>query len=205
MGFGLSASVPKVEVPKVPAAPAVPKAPDLAGAVSGAAAGIAGAVSGAAAGLAATAKGAAEGALGAAAKVGASLAGVAGALAEVAVSFEGGTVDVAMEPHMVLDANASYEETKFEKGPVWIRVDMAPEKAEVSGEILHLYVESGGYDQEKPIKEFKEGGTRSVDVLFEEAPMDKLFTLDVIDARGKTHTMFSRVPYGDLRKTKTGF
>lgn len=201
MGFGISASVPKVEVPKVPAAPAVPDVPDLAGAVKGAV----GAVAGAAAGAAAGVKAAAGGVLGAAAKAGASLAGVAGALAEVAVSFEGPSVDVAMEPHMVLDANAGYGETDFEKGPIWIRVDLAPEKARENQETLHLRSDDGAYDEEKRIDGFSDSTAESVDVLFEDAPMDKTYSLDVIDENGAAHAMFARIPYGDLRNTKNRF
>jgi hypothetical protein len=211
MGFGVSASVPKVEVPKVPTVPAAPKAPDLAGAVAGAAAGVKSAASGAvsgAAGLAAGAKaavgGVAGGALGAIAKGAASLAGVAGGLAEVAVSFKGASVDVAMEPHMVLDANASYEETKFEKGPIWIRVDLTPEKAGQSDEVLHLR-SGAGFDEKRPVSDFKESGPRTVDVVFEDAPMDQAFSLDVIDGEGRTHAIFSGIPYGDLRKSKNRF
>lgn len=201
MGFGISASVPKVEVPKVPAAPAVPSAPDLAGAVKGAV----GAVAGAAAGAVAGAKAAAGGALGAAAKAGASLAGVAGALAEVAVSFEGPSVDVAMEPHMVLDANADYGDTNFEKGPIWIRVDLAPGKARESNETLHLRSDDGAYDEEKRIADFTDDTAETVDVLFEDAPMDRTYSLGVIDEYGATHAMFAGIPYGDLRNTKNRF
>jgi hypothetical protein len=201
MGFGISASVPKVEVPKVPAVPAVPTVPDLAGAVKGAV----GAVAGAAAGAAAGAKAAAGGALGAVAKVGASLAGVAGALAEATVSFEGPSVDVAMEPHMVLDANAGFGETKFEKGPIWIRVDLAPEKAKENHETLHLRSDDGAFDMEKKINEFQDETAETVDVLFEDAPMDRSYSLDVIDGKGVTHAMFAKIPYGDLRNTKNRF
>lgn len=207
MGFGISASVPKVEVPKVPAAPAVPSVPalpnvpDLAGAVKGAV----GAVAGAAGGVAAGAKAAAGGALGAAAKAGASLAGVAGALAEVAVSFEGASIDVAMEPHMVLDANAGFGETNFEKGPIWIRVDLAPDKAKENHETLHLRSDDGAYDEEKKIDAYSDETAETVDVLFEDAPMDKSYSLDVIDEDGVTHAMFAGIPYGDLRNTKNRF
>lgn len=202
MGFGLNVEVPKVEVPKV-AVPdvAAPKI-DIAGAVSGAAAGLKGAVSGAAAGVAAGAKGVVGGALGSVGGAALSLSSVAGALAEVAVSFKGGTADVAMEPHMVLDANAGYGETKFEKGAVWIRVDLPSDKAKASTDTLHLFSGSGAYDQNRKISAFKEKGANTVDVVFEDAPMDQSFSLDVIDGQGRTHSIFAQVPYGDLRKTK---
>lgn len=204
MGFGFSGKIeaPKVEAPKV----AAPK-PDVAGAVAGVAAGAAAAVKGAASAAAATAKGALGGAAGIAGKAGGavSLSAVAGALADVSVSFKGGTEDSAMEPHMVLDANASYEETRFEKGPVWIRVDMPPEKAKENGETLHLRSGDGAYDRKKPIKEFAESGTKTVDVVFEEAPMDKAYTLEVVGASGKAYPVFSGIAYGDLRKSKNRF
>lgn len=204
MGFGFSGKIeaPKVEAPKV----AAPKL-DVAGTVAGLAAGTAAAVKGAASAAAATAKGAVGGAAGIAGKAGGavSLSAVAGALADVSVSFKGGTEDAAMEPHMVLDANASYEETRFEKGPVWIKVELAPEKAKESGEILHLHSEDGAYDQEKRISAFEECGAKTVDVLFEEAPMNQAFTLEVVDEAGRSHTIFAKVAYGDLRKTRNRF
>lgn len=206
MGFGLSA---KVEVPKAPAVPAVPKAPDLAGAVAGAVAGAAGAAAGAAASVAGAVAGAAAGvtaaaggALAAAAKAGGSLTGVAGALAEVAVSFEGPSVDLAMEPHLVLDANASYGDTKFEKGPVWIRVDLKPEKAKASGDTLRLYTARGEYDVTKRIGDFDEEQGAMVDIRFDDAPMDKEFSLEVNPGTKSAHFIFKHVPYGDLRATK---
>jgi hypothetical protein len=203
MGFGLNAKVdvPKVEAPKVPAAPKV----DIAGAVSGAAAGLKGAVAGAAAGVAAGAKAAVGGALGAAGGIAVSLKSVAGALAEVAVSFKGGTEDVAMEPHMVLDANAGFEETKFEKGAVWIRVDMPPDKAKASGDTLHLFTESREYDKKQKISAYKEAGGNTVDVVFEDAPMDQSFSLEVFGDKGQVHAIFAKVPYGELRKTKNRY
>ncbi|MEO7424476.1 MAG: hypothetical protein ABI036_04765 [Fibrobacteria bacterium] len=211
MGFGLggSVSVPKVEVPKVEVPKVeIPKV-NVAGAVSGAAAGLAGAVSGAAAGVAAGAKaavgGVVGGALGAVGKVAASLAGVAGGLAEVAVSFKGASVDFAMEPHMVLDANASYGDTQFEKGPVWIRVDLTPEKAQENTETLHLRSDDGAFDGKKKINEFSDKSEDTVDVLFEDAPMDQTYSLDVIDEKGVAHSMFAGIPYGDLRNTKNRF
>jgi hypothetical protein len=214
MGFGLggSVSVPKVEVPKVEVPKVeIPKveAPkvNVAGAVSGAASGLAGTVSGAAAGMAAGAKaavgGVVGGALGAVGKVAASLTGVAGALAEVAVSFKGASVDFAMEPHMVLDANASYGDTQFEKGPVWIRVDLTPEKAKKNTETLRLFTDGGEFDQEKKISEFDEAQGNMVDILFEDAPMDKDFSLEAIPEDGSAHTLFTGIAYGDLRKSKS--
>jgi hypothetical protein len=216
MGFGLSAGIPKVETPKVPA---VPKVPDVAGAVAGAASGLKGAVTGAASGVATGVKaavgggaggalggalgGGIGGAMGAVGKGGLSLAGVAGVLAEVAVSFTGGSVDFAMEPHMVLDANASFGDTRFEKGPVWIRVDLTPEQAKANTENLRLYSADGGYDQEKRISEFHEEQGGMVDILFADAPMDASFSLEAIPEDGPAHPIFAQVAYGDLRKTKS--
>ncbi|MBW8887403.1 MAG: hypothetical protein JF616_06540 [Fibrobacteres bacterium] len=201
MGFGLNVKVeaPKIDVPKV----------DVAGAVGGAAAGAAAAVGGAVSGAAATAKaavsGLASGALGAVGKVAASLAGVAGALAEVAVSFKGAVVDMAMEPHVVLDANASFGDTKFEKGPIRIRIDLTPEKAQANNESLYLRSDDGSFEGRKRISEFDEKAEKTVDVLFEDAPMDQTYSLDVIDASGKSHAMFAEVAYGDLRNSQKRF
>jgi len=181
MGFGLSGSVsvPKLEVPKVPEAP---KAPDVKSAASGAI----------------------GSALGGAAKA-FSLAGVAGALVEAAVSFKGAVVDFAMEPHLVLDANASFGDTKFEKGPIWIRVDLAPAQAKENAETLHLRSDDGAFDGKKKINAFTDAADKTVDILFEDAPMDQTYSLDVIDEQGAAHQMFAGIPYGDLRKTKNRF
>lgn len=219
MGFGLKVEVPKVEVPKV-AAPKVdaPKL-DIAGAaaaVGGAAAGAMGSVAGAAAagvaagaaaavGGAAGLKNAVGGALGAAGGAALSLSAVAGALAEVSLSFHGGTEDAAMEPHMVLDANAGYEETKFEKGPVWVRVDLPPDLAKASTDTLHLYCASGAYDKREKISAFKDQTSATVDVEFPDAPMDQAFSLDVIDDQGHAHAIFAHVAYGDMRKTNNRY
>jgi hypothetical protein len=206
MGFGLggSVSVPKVEVPKVE----VPKAPNPAAAIAGAAAAAKGAVGGAVGGVAAAAKGAVGGALGAAGaavKAVVNLGSVAGALAEVAVSFKGMSADFAMEPHMVLDANASYGDTNFEKGPIRILIDLAPEKAQANTESLHLRAEDGSFEGKKRINEFTGKTERTVAVVFEDAPMDKTYSLDLIDAGGKAHAMFAKVAYGDLRNSQKRF
>lgn len=218
MGFGLKVEAPKVEVPKVAAPKVEAPKPDVAGivgaagavggAAAGAAAGFKGAVAGAAAalgGAAAGLKGAVGGALEAAGGAALSLSAVAGALAEVSVSFQGGTEDAAMEPHMVLDANAGYEETKFEKGPVWVRVDLPPDQAEASTDTLHLYCASGAYDKREKISAFKEQAGTTVDVEFADAPMDQEFSLDVIDEQGHAHAIFAHVPYGDMRKTNNRY
>jgi hypothetical protein len=191
MGFGISGSVsvPKVEVPKV----AAPKVPDPAAALAGAAASAKSTVAGAVGGIAAAAKGAVN------------LSSVAGALAEVAVSFKGLSADFAMEPHMVLDANASFGETNFEKGPVRILIDLTPEKALANTETLHLKADDGSFEGRKRISEFTGKGERTVAVIFEDAPMDQTYSLDVIDAEGRAHAMFAKVPYGDLRNSKKRF
>jgi hypothetical protein len=206
MGFGISGSVsvPKVEAPKV----AAPKVPDPAAALAGAAASAKSTVAGAVGGIAAAAKGAVDGvvaAAGAAAKAAVNLSSVAGALAEVAVSFKGLSADFAMEPHMVLDANASFGETNFEKGPVRILIDLTPEKAQANTEILHLKADDGSFEGRKRISEFTGKGERTVAVIFEDAPMDQTYSLDVIDAEGRAHAMFAKVPYGDLRNSKKRF
>jgi hypothetical protein len=218
MGFGLKVEAPKAEVPKA-AAPKV-EAPKLAvagiagaasavgGAAAGAAGGVKGAVAGAAAGVGGAAAGLKSGVGGAVEAAGGaalSLSAVAGALAEVSVSFQGGTEDAAMEPHMVLDANAGFEETKFEKGPVWVRVDLPPDLAKASTDTLHLYCASGAYDKREKISAFKEQAGTTVDVEFADAPMDQEFSLDVIDDQGRAHAIFAHVSYGDMRKTNNRY
>lgn len=114
--------------------------------------------------------------------------------------FGGEAGDAALGQHMAQPGKASYEDGPCGKGPVWIRVILAPEQARECGDVLRLRSEDGGYDREKPISGFDECGKNTVDLLFEDAPMDRAFSLDVIDAQGKAHIMFSGIPYGDLRK-----
>lgn len=200
MGFGLDAKVevPKAIVPKVEVPSAAAAVAGAAGALAGAVAGIAAGAESALAGAAATAKAAVSGAAGAAAK---SLSALPGALAEVAVSFQGPSVDVALEPHLVLDANASYGETEFVKGPIWIRVDLPPAKARLNGDSLRLFSSDGAYDMRKAICEFDEERGTMVDVLFPDAPMDLAYSLEVLPQTGDPRSMFRDIPYGDLRKT----
>jgi hypothetical protein len=198
MGFGIDVKVevPKVEVPKVE----VPKV-DVGAAVTGAASAATGAVASAVG--AATAG--ASAALGSATKAAASLAGTAGALADVAVSFTGPCVDLVLEPHLVLDANASYADTGFEKGPVRIRIDLTAAEAAEHGDTLRLFSGTGSYDQSKRISDYVESTEATIVVRFEAAPMNETFSLQVIPAQGEPHLVFSGVPYGDLRKTKQRF
>jgi hypothetical protein len=201
MPFGVDVKIkaPKVEIPKVDVAGAVKGAADAAaGAVAGAVKSATSAVTGAVASATAAVSGAVDSAV-------SSLASVAGAIDDVAVSFTGAIEDIALEPHLQLDANASYGDTKFEKGPVWIRVDLTADRAKANGETLHLRSDDGSFDAKKGIKDFIEHASGYVDVLFEDAPMDKDYSLDVIDERSAVHAMFAGIPYGDLRKTRNRY
>jgi hypothetical protein len=194
MGFGLNIKVeaPKVEVPKVDVAAAA------FGAVSGAAGAVTGAVTGAVEGAISGISAAAAGAV-------AALSSVAGAIADVDVSFKGATEDFVLEPHLQLDANASFGKTKFEKGPIWIRIDMTSEEAKESTHILHVFSASGNYDEKKKICDFKENDDATIGILFEKAPMDENYSLEVILEDGENHKLINNVAYGDIRKTKQGY
>jgi hypothetical protein len=112
------------------------------------------------------------------------------------------SLDCPMEPHVVLDANASYEETKFEKGPIWIRVDLSPKDAARSKDTLRLFAESAEFDQKRSISAYTDANEDSVDVLFEDAPMNLSYTLEVIGSDGSACTVFKNVTYGGLRREK---
>jgi hypothetical protein len=205
MGFGLNIKVeaPKVETPKVDVAAAASQAASSVtgavsgamgaamGAVSGAVGAVTGAVEGAVAGVAATASGAA-----------AALSSVAGAIADVDVSFKGAAEDFVLEPHLQLDANASYGKTKFEKGPIWIRIELTPDEAKLCTDTLHLFSESGEYDAKQKISDYKDNNETTVVIVFEKAPMDEKYSLEIIPEGGEPRVVLSRVPYGDLFKTK---
>jgi len=219
MGFGLNVKVevPKVEVPKVDVAAAAKSAASAAtGAVSGAIDSAKSAVNGAVdsakaavSGAVDSAKGAVDGALATAnsavESAKASLSTVAGAIAEVAVSFTGAIDDIVLEPHFSLDANASFGDTKFEKGPIWIRVEDTPEQAKANTDTIHIFSGSGEYDKTMKVSDFTKDNGKTVDLLFEEAPMGETFSLEVLKAGGAKKTIFSRIPYGDLRRTKQRF
>lgn len=224
MGFGLNVKVevPKVEVPKVE----VPKV-DVAAAAKNVTSSVTGAVSGAidsakstvnsavdsaksaVAGAVDSAKSAVDGAVSAATdaveSAKASLATVAGAIAEVAVSFTGAIEDFVLEPHLQLDANASFGKTKFEKGPIWIRVEDTPAEAKANTDMIHIFSGSGDYDKTMKVSDFTKDNGKTVDLLFEEAPMGDTFSLEVLKDGGVKKTIFSKVSYGDLRRTKQRF
>jgi hypothetical protein len=219
MGFGLDVKVeaPKVEVPKVDVAAAAKSAASAAtGAVSGAVDSAKSAVNSAVD----SAKGAVKDAVGAVTadvnsavdaatdaveSVKASLSTVAGAIAEVAVSFTGAIEDIVLEPHLSLDANASFGKTKFEKGPVKIKVEHTPEEAKINEDLIHIYSGSGGYDKMMKVSEYVSDDGKSVMVQFDDAPMDETYSLEVIYTNGRKQTMFTGIPYGDLRNTKNRF
>jgi len=219
MGFGIKVEAPKVEAPKVE----VPKV-DVAASVNSAVSGVTGAVSGAVDsaksavnGAVDSAKSTVDGAVGAVTgavssavdtatsaveSIKESLSSVAGAIAEVAVSFTGAIEDIVLEPHLSLDANASWGDTKFEKGAIRIRVEHTPEEAKTSTDTLHVSSESGEYDKSMSLNQFVDDNGRTVLLVFDDAPMDKCYSLEVVHADGSRQVMFRDVPYGDLRNTK---
>ena len=214
MGFGIKVDVPapKVEVPKIEVpkveVPKVDVGAAVSGAVSGASMAAAGAVASATAavtGAASAVAGAVASATTAAASAASSLASVAGAIADVAVSFTGAIEDLVLEPHLQLDANASWGDTHFEKGPIWIRVALPRDKAKERTDLLHLYSGSGGFDEQKTISAFAEAGETTVDVLFEDAPMNETFSLEITRGDAPPRRLFADVAYGDLRKTRKRF
>ena len=178
MAFGIKVEVPKIEVPKVP----VVVIPDPAAVVGGIAAGVKVALSGAVA----------KGSL--------SLSAVAGALVEVVISFRGPSVDFAIEPHALLEANTSYGDTEFKRGNLIVRVDMDPGEAKTCGDTLRLFSRSGKYNESKPVSEGVASGAATVDVEFTDAPMSDFFSLEVVPAGGKGYLLFVSVPYGDVGK-----
>ncbi len=197
MGFGIDLDV-KVDAPKVetPAANVATLASSVTAALTGAVTSVASAVSTAvtdAADAAANTVGAALGATG-------SSAGIAGANADVDPSYTGTTEDNVLEPHLILDANANYEETQFVSGPIWIRLDLLAVEAKECTDVLHLFSTSGDYDRTCPVADFTEANRSTVDVKFEAAPMSSSFTLEIVTEGGETYTIFENVTYGRLRR-----
>ncbi|HMA64044.1 MAG: hypothetical protein ACM31E_01810 [Fibrobacterota bacterium] len=218
MGFGLNVKVetPKVEVPKVDVAAAAKSA---ASAVTGAASGAVDSAKSAVNSAVDSAKGAVNDAVGAVTgavnnavdaatdaveSVKASLSTVAGAIADVAISFTGAIEDFVLEPHLQLDANASFGKTKFEKGPIWIRIEIPADKANDTREMLHFFTTTGSYNQKKQMRDYIESTPNTIDVLFEDAPMNENYSLEIM-LNGKCRTIFKNIPYGDLRKMRSQY
>jgi hypothetical protein len=205
MGFGVNikVEVPKVEPAKVDVAAATA---GVTGAVSGAVDSATKAVTGAVGAVTEAVAGAAAVAAGGAA----ALSSVAGALVDVDVSFKGEAADLVLEPHLQLEANASYEETEFEKGPIYILIDLTRDEAARATDVLHVFSASGSYDQQKRIcDDFHEDDTDttrpddgsptpSLFVKFEEAPMSETYSLEVIQDDDKRYLVFQDVSYGNL-------
>jgi uncharacterized protein YjbJ (UPF0337 family) len=215
MGFGMNVKVevPKVEVPKVDVAAAAKSATSAVSgavdsaksAVNGAVDSAKGAVSDAVGAITGSVNSAVDAATDTVANVKTSLSTVAGAIAEVSVSFTGAIDDIVLEPHLSLDANASFNKTKFEKGPIWIRVEHTPQKAKSLADTMHIFSASGAYDKTMKIADYTDDNGKSVVLLFEEAPMGETYSLEVIRSDGGKRCIFRNVPYGDLRKTKQRF
>ena len=192
MGFGLDLDV-KVEVPKVEI-PTVDVGAAMAGAVASATA------------CASDAPGnltkAVTGAVGAVADAASALGGTLAA--NVAVSFSCPTEDIPMEPHAVLEANASYAETQFQRGPIWIFIDMTAKEAAESKETLNIYSRSGNYDEfcalcddfiaNQPAPDANGNmGVAAVYLKFDDAPMSETYSLDVIPEDGEPYTVFQNI------------
>lgn len=219
MAFGLNVKVeaPKVEVPKVDVAAAAKSAASAAtGAVSGAvdsaksAANSAvdsakGAVNNAVGAVTGAVNSAVDAATDAVESVKESLSTVAGAIADVAVSFTGAIEDFVLEPHLQLDANASFGKTKFEKGPIKVIIAHTPAQAAGINDEVHLFCSSGVYDRKMRVNEFTSCGEHTVKLQFNDAPMDERYSLEIIRSDGRIKRMFSDVAYGDLRRTKQRF
>lgn len=212
MGFGIDikVDVPKVPIPKVDVAAAVNSAKNAAtGAVSGvvdsAKSAVSDSVNSAKNKVSDTIGSVTDAVSGVVETAKASLSTVAGAIAEVAVSFTGAIEDLVLEPHLLLDANANFGLTNFEKGPILIRIEHTPEDAKINTDTIHLFSESGAYDKTQKVSDFSDNNGKTVALLFKDAPMNEKYSLEVIHAGGGQKTIFSNIAYGDLRKTKQRF
>jgi len=217
MGFGFKldtkVEVPKVEVPKVDAGAAIGGVVEKAkgsideaiNSAKGTASEMVDRARNTASDFAGQIKGAVSGTLESIAKALPPLSSVSGAITDIDVSFKGSIEDIVLEPHSILDANAIYEETKFENGPIWIRIEQFPDEAKISKEKIRLYSSTGNFDKTIEISNYTEADDASVDILFGEAPMNETFSLEVIAENGNSYNVFCGISYGDLRNTKQRF
>jgi hypothetical protein len=207
MGFGIDI---KVDIPKVDAASTVNSAKGavtgvVSGAVDSAKSAVTNTINSAKNTVSDTVVSVTDAVSGAVEAAKTSLSTVAGAITEVAVSFTGAIDDLVLEPHLLLDANANFGLTNFEKGPILIRVEHTPDEAKINTDTLHIFSESGAYDKTQKVSDFSDNNGKTVTLLFKEAPMNEKYSLEVIHADGGQKTIFTNIAYGDLRKTKQRF
>jgi hypothetical protein len=200
MGFGIKIEVPKVEVPKVEIPSVDPSkiADDIKNSATGAVNNIAQSVKN-------TAESAVKSVQDKIAEIKKSLPSldaVAGAITDVSVSFTGDIDDIVLEPHFNLSANASYEDTRFEEGLIEILVDMTAAEASKCNDEMRLYSSTGSFDQKKKVSEFFVKNEEYVMMMFENAPMNETFSLEVSSGDNAPKLIFSNVQYGDLKTTR---
>ncbi len=87
---------------------------------------------------------------------------------------------------------------KREKGPLWVRVDMAPKLAKKLGAKFVLTSSDSSISITKTVKDDMEPGNDTVNLLFEDLWKDLSYSLQVEAVAGSIESLFEGVPYGNL-------
>ncbi len=87
---------------------------------------------------------------------------------------------------------------KREKGPLWVRIDMAPNLAKQLGAKFVLTSSDSSMSITKTVKDDMDPGNDTVDLLFEGLWKDLAYSLKVEAAVGTIESLFESLTYGSL-------
>jgi hypothetical protein len=84
------------------------------------------------------------------------------------------------------------------KGPLWVRIDMAPKIAEEVGAKFVLTSSDGSISITKTVKDDMEPGNETIDLVYDDLWKDLLYSLQVEKQDGGVAWLFEKTPYADL-------
>jgi len=90
------------------------------------------------------------------------------------------------------------EAANREKGPLWVRIDMAPKSAEEVGAKFVLTSSDGSISITKTVKDDMEPGNETIDLVYDDLWKDLSYSLRIEEAGGVTEIVFDNAPYAQL-------
>jgi hypothetical protein len=93
---------------------------------------------------------------------------------------------------------AMMEAANREKGPLWVRIDMAPKSAEEVGAKFVLTSSDGSISITKTVKDDMEPGNETIDLVYDDLWKDLSYSLRIEEAGGVTEIVFDNAPYAQL-------
>jgi hypothetical protein len=84
------------------------------------------------------------------------------------------------------------------KGPLWVRIDMAPKIAEEVGAKFVLTSSDDSITITKTVKDDMEPGNETIDLVFDDLWKDLSYSLQVEKQDGGVTRLFENMPYADL-------